>query len=179
MALVDAIDTYYSYIVKQMATVAPSQSMSGYIAARDFPLTPPVENSLYLLFISATPVGGTEAQTLYQFLCQWNWLIIGTNIQANQQAENRGDRFRTNMGIISNLKQASYPGFCLKNTYAVGASGNVIGTNVIQAGVGTTESIWWSRPQFTPKQDNQKTGLIYGTATVRLYCFDDVLTSVE
>src|ERR1035438_5650375 len=112
--LIDICDSYYLYVQSQMAIVAPGQNFGGLIQGRDWPATPPFPDTLYLLYIHAVSLGGTESQNYFEIICQWSWIDIGTDIQPNQQKANRGDRWRTSMAIQSNLRQANYPSFCPK-----------------------------------------------------------------
>jgi hypothetical protein len=163
-----------------MVTIAPSQQFAGIINARDWPMTPPIEGALYLIFIQANPLnGGTQSQNKFEYICQWMWYLIGTNIPSSEQAENRGDRYRTSMGIVQNLRQANYPCFCKKQTYSCNpVTGVVTGTPFTSPSVGGAESIWWTFPKFMQKSDNNKSGLVYGICAVNVYGFDDVLASV-
>lgn len=177
--LIDSVDSYYMTIQRQMAIISPGQLFAGVIQARDFPMTPPLQNALYLLVISAQPIGGTESQNLYEILCQWTWLSIGTDIQPNQQAANRGDRYRASMAIVNSLRNANFPSYCAKSTISsVDAEGDLTVTPINGPAVGGAESIWWSKLSFQPKQDNPKSGIVYGAASVRIYCYDDVMASV-
>lgn len=174
--LISAIYSYYAYVVQQVTILNSSQIFGGLINARDWPQTPPHEGALYLLYMNSTPVGGTESQILYEFLCQWVWQLAGTDIQAGQRAQNRGDRFRSNMTIESLLRQASYPSFCTKQSYASDTEGNIAATPVTSAvpSDGGKESVWWSRLRFIPRLENEKSGLTYGAASLRVYAYDDV-----
>ena len=177
--LIDIIDSYFLAVQAQMGIVNPAQMFGGVIQARDFPATPPFPDTLYLLYIGAVALGGTEAQNYYEILCQWSWIDIGTDIQQNQQKANRGDRYRTSMQIQSNLRQANYPSFCPKRTWTANAqTGALVGTLINGVVVGGAESIYWSKLTFMPKQDNPKSGFIYGAASVRLYAWDDVIAVV-
>ena len=173
--MIDTLDTYFSYCKTQMALVNSSQRFGGVIMARDWPLTPPIQGALYLLFLSAVPQNaGTPSQALYEYFCQWVWLYIGTDIQQNQQAANRGDRYRSNLQIIGNLRQANYPGFTRKMTYSADSQGNVTSTPVV--GVyppSAIEMIRWTQPRFMPKQD-EKSGLVFGAAAVSVFGYSDV-----
>lgn len=177
--LIDIIDSYWLQVQSQMGIIAPGQQFGGVIQGRDWPGTPPLPDTLYLLFMGAVSLGGTEAQNYYEILCQWSWIDIGTDIQANQQKANRGDRWRTSMAIQSNLRQANYPSFCQKKTWNVNAqTGELIGTAINGVLVGGVESIYWSKLTFMPKQDNPKSGFIYGAASLRIYAWDDVLQAI-
>ena len=164
-----------------MAIVDSSQKMSGYVNARDWPLTPPdTTGGLYLLYLRAIQLPkGTESQNLFQYFMQWVWIIIGTDIQANQQAENRGDRFRSSMKVEQNLRQAHFPGFTQKKQFSVSTQGVLSSTGVQSIyPPSNIESVWWTRPKFMPRQDNAKSGLIYGAAAVELFAFEDVNPAV-
>jgi hypothetical protein len=176
--MIAAIDSYYAYVVQQMAIVDSAQKFGGLISARDWPQTQPIDSALYLLFLNAVPVGGTESQIKYQYFCQWNWLLIGNDIAANQQASNRGDRWRSSMKIAGNLRQANYPGFCQKTAFAVDAQGNFTATPVTSSvPYSQYEGVYWTKLKFIPRQD-EKAGLIYGAASLQLYAYDDVLAAI-
>jgi hypothetical protein len=178
-------DSYFQYVVAQMAAVGAQVSISGALVnqpfggivnARDWPLTPVVEGALYLLILNVMPTGeGTQSQIEYEYFCQWMWLLIGTDIAANQQAESRGDRYRQNMQIMENLRQANYPSFCQKFDYSADVNGNV--TSVASASVypvSSPEMVKWEPLRFMPKGDNQKSGLVFGAAAVELRAYSDV-----
>ena len=120
-----AIDSYYAYVVSKMqASVAKvfidgasiDQPLGGYVDARDWPMTAPLEGGLYLLILSATPTEERSlAQAEYRYVCQWVWFVQGTDVSTGEVAQNRGDRFAANMQIMENLMQSNYPYFCNKN----------------------------------------------------------------
>lgn len=172
--MIEPLDSYYSYIAARMAAIDSTQKMCGVVAARDWPLTPPIEGGLYLLFLSAVPTTGTESQIFYEYSCQWNWLLIGTDISPTQQAENRGDRYRKSMQIVKNLRQANFPSFCSKKSFAANAQGTV--TQMVYDPI---ESIWWSHLRMMPRADNDKSGLVYGAAALQLFAYDDVLATAS
>jgi hypothetical protein len=182
MALLDVVDSYFLQVQAQMQLIDPSQMFGSVIQARDWPMTPPLEGALYLLFVNAVALGGSESQNYYELLCQWNWLLIGSDIQGNQVTANRGDRYRKSMKIQDNLRQANYPSFCAKKNYTVNpGTGALLGSYVIQNGVPNDvpwESLHWSKLTFMPRQDNPKSGFVYGAASLRIYCWDDVLEAV-
>lgn len=182
--LISALDSYYISIQNQMAVLGATvtingsivpQPFGGLVNARDWPQTPPMEGALYLLFINAIPTkGGTAAQREYEYFLQWVWLIIGSDIVASQQEQSRANRYRTNLQVMENLNQASYPGFARKMDFSADSQGVI-------SSVGSSsdypksdwESIRWTDPRFMPKSDNQS-GLIYGAAAVELYAYSDV-----
>lgn len=177
--IIDPVDSYYSWVKTQLGVYAPGQLLAGMANAQDWPQVPVMEEAPMLLFLNATPVGGTESQIMYQSLCQWVWLIIGTNIPASQQAANRGDRYRKDAQIRQNLRQANYPGFCPRLSYSADTDGNLITATIEQPVTpdSSGESIWWSRLQFMPKMDI-KSGVVYGAASVRIYSYEDVAIEV-
>lgn len=180
--LIDAVDSYFMYVSQQIKTIDLSQTVAGLINARDWPQTPLLDGALYCLYLRAVPIGGTEQQTLFQFFLQWNWIILGTDIQAKQQAQNRGDRYRRSLKIQSTLRSANYPSFTQKMSYSVdadglitGIPGKLIATPSAQASIPATnyEGIWWSKLRFNPRVDSAKSGVEYGSATMELYAYDD------
>lgn len=176
--MIAAVDSYYSYVASQMATVDSTQLMGGLINARDWPQTPIIESAVYLLFMSAVPVdGGSESQVKYEYLCQWVWTLVGADLAPNEQGQNR-QSYRQMFKIMSNLRQANFPSFCQKRNYSAtseGVVGSVPVTSVYP--VSSIEMVHWTRLQFMPRSD-QKSGVGYGAASVRLYAFDDVLSAL-
>lgn len=188
--MIEAIDSYYSYVKAQMATLkavvyvngnSVPQPFGGVSNARDWPQTQPTEGALYLLFLNATPLSdeATWAQNKYRFYLQWVWILIGTDIQPGQQGQNRSDRYRSNFQIIANLRQSNYPGFCIKNSYTATSQGAVVGTRVQSVFPRSEiEMVTWTPLRYMPKSDNQKSGIVYGAAAVELDAYDDVSTLV-
>jgi hypothetical protein len=176
--IADVVDSYFDYVTNQMAKIDSSQKFGSMIEARDWPMTPPIEGALYLLYMHSLPVGGTEAQIEYEHFCQWTWILIGTDITGTQQAANRGDRRRQNAAIINNLRQANFPSYCQKKSYAM--NGNTVEGTGVSSTVpySSSESIFWSHLRFLPRPDLQKTGLIYGAAQVSVYAWEDVAVAV-
>jgi hypothetical protein len=130
--------------------------------------------------VGVNAVGGTKAQTLYEYVCQWNWLLIGTDLTGGQIAENRGDRYRAYFQVLANLRQANFPGFCQKQSIVVNPQTGALSytpitdTNPVSA----YESIFWTNPRFKAVADNDKTGLAFGVAAVNVYGYDDVLPAL-
>jgi hypothetical protein len=176
--LIAAIDSYLMQVKLQMQTVDSTQQFGGVLAARDWPLTTPIFGALYLLVLGMNPVGGTEAQAQYEYLLQWVWLLLGDDIAQNQQAENRGNRYRDGMKIVANLRQANFPQFCFKQNYTADAQGNLTAIPVQSTYTfSPEESVYWSRLKFMPRQD-QASGVMYGAAAVSLFAWDDVLPAL-
>lgn len=182
--LISAIDSYFSYVAQQMATLNAqvfvngatiAQPMGGVVDARDWPQTPVVEGALYLLLQRVQPIGGTEAQIEYEYFCQWSWLLIGTDIQAKQQTQSRADRYRANFQVMENLRQSNYPSFCRKQDYSADSQGNIQSVfSNSEYPVSATEMVRWTRLDFMPRSDNAHSGVTYGAARVSLYAYDDV-----
>jgi hypothetical protein len=192
--LIDILDSYFLFTQSQMAAInaqvyingaAVAQPFGSILQARDWPLTEANEGALYLLILSANPVGGSVNQTIYEFICQWTWLLIGTNLTYGQVGANRGDRYRTNLQIMSNLRQAHYPGFCQKktitgvnqNTQAITQVPATSTVPYVSSPYNTVESIWWTRLRFPFKQD-QQSGVVYGVGAFSLYGIDDAYASL-
>ncbi len=159
-----------------MQTVNPVRvaSLKGIALAQDWPQLQIVDGALYLLYLTSVPIGGTKSFPLYKHFMQWVWLLLGTDIQANQQAANRGDRYRTHLAIQEDLKQVSYPGFAWK----------MVATEDPDTGVVTftqtnpMELVQWSDLKM-PTKFNIKAGAIYGTAAVEIQGYDATLPTTD
>ena len=187
MPFVSPVDTYFAYVVQQMATLKATVSINGNLVpqpfggvvnARDWPQSPVVEGALYLLVLTQNPNNKgmpSQAQMGYEYFCQWVWLLLGTDIQASQLVQNRADRFRQEMQIVENLRQASYPGWTRKMDVSVDTNGNlsfVPSSSVVP--VNALEMITWTNLRFMPKPDNEKSGVSYGAAAVEIHGYSDV-----
>jgi hypothetical protein len=183
--IISALDSYYSYVAAQMLAISArvevsgkqiTQPMLGYVSAGDWPQTPIVEGGLALLLVRGpVPVGRGQAQVMHKYLCQWNWILIGQDIQSANQSANRGDRFRANMQVMENLRQANYPCFAQKRDYS--CDGTSL-TNVPSSSAypySPEESVRWTNPQFIPHFDDDKSGVVYGRAVVDVIAYSDVL----
>jgi hypothetical protein len=178
--VIEAIDSYFLYVKQQMSIVDSAQQFGGVVNAHDWPQMEPADGTLYLLYMNSFAMDeGTEAQNKFQHMCQWVWVLVGDDIAEDQQAMNRGSRWRQHMQIQHNLRQANFPSFCAKKQYTADAqTGVVTGTPYTQAIYGGAESVWWSMLRFMPRFDQMKSGLVYGAASVTLYSYDDVLTAL-
>lgn len=195
--ILDAIDSYYQYVVNQMLTLSATvtingitiaQPLCGYIQARDWPLTPPVEGGLYLLGLNEIPTDDqSRAQKEYEIHVQWMWHLIGSDITMAQIKLNRSDRARMNWQIEDNLRQANYPGWCRMQSYVANQDGSVTGTPTMTYGPGgpsgslvtsPIEMVRWTDPRYMPKPDNQKSGLLYGSAALELYARSNISLAV-
>ena len=172
MAFPACIDTYYEYVKAQMAKVNPAQLMGGMANARDWPETQPKEGMLYLLFLNAVEIGGTRANTLFEFVCQWNWVLIGADLTPGVVGANRGDRYRKNLQLIGDLRNANYPLFTPKRIYSV--VNNVVVSTVVQP----VEMVWWRSKGTVANPTDEKSGVVYGVAPVSVYGYDTVSNAV-
>lgn len=170
------IETYYFHVAGNMATLNPSQKFGGISDARDWPQVKVRENYLYLLVVGVSPTQqGTRANPGNRYTLQWNWIVIGSDIQPGHVSANRGDKYRTNLTIQQNLTNASYPGFALVNAYTQDPTtpANLIVTPVSPQG-------WarWSRPDFRGTNDFKRSGVLNGIASLNLYFESDVPSSI-
>src|SRR5262245_49025796 len=122
--MIEVIDSYYTYVKQQMGIVDAQQRFGPIIQARDWPQTPPLDSTLYLIVINASPiVPSTPSVMLYAYSVQWIWLVMGNDIQPNERKENRGDRYRNSFSMMKNLRDANFPGYCPKKLFEADASG--------------------------------------------------------
>jgi hypothetical protein len=184
--VIETLDTFVQFVKGQLVAanaqvtidgVTGPQRVARVVQAADWPLTPPIPGALYLLVLGVNQLPqGTQSQNLFEYICQWTWLLIGQDIQAAQQAANRGDRYRMNLQIMANLRQAHFPGYCQKYSYAADQQTGALTATPVQSvsPYSNVESIWWTKPRFMPKSDNDKTGMLYGAASVSIVSFEDV-----
>jgi hypothetical protein len=179
MGFESVLDSYYKHVKDQMAIVRPDTRFGGYVQARDWPLAEIQFDTLYLLVLSANPSRGSSvAQIKYRFVCQWTWLVAGDDISASQQAANRGNRFRTSMALITALRQANYPGYCQKKSYAASSEGVITATAVGSTyPYSSVETVNWTPLRF-PMVQNEQAGIVYGVGAVDVFGFDDVLDAI-
>src|SRR5436305_10741709 len=117
----DAVDTYYEYVVQQMQKINPAFVFGGIANARGWPQTTPASGEVFLLVLKSVPTLNdlsTRSQRLYEEFCQWVWILVGNDLQAAQEGQNRGDVYRTDFLIQEQLRQANYPGFTQKMSFA-------------------------------------------------------------
>ena len=172
--MIAAIDSYYRHVKAQMAVVDSTQQFGGMVEARDWPQTKPVLGALYLLSVNSQPVGGSWAQTQYEYFLQWVWLLMGDDIVDTQQAANRS-KYRAHWQIQSNLRQANVPGFTQKMNYTADPVTGVLSATAVTSTypLSSIEMVTWNPVRFIP-QLNQSAGLIYGVAAVELRAYDDI-----
>ena len=185
MSFVSPVDTYYTYVVQQMAMLKAAvfingsqipQPFGGVVNARDWPQSPVAEGALYLLVLTENPLRqASRTQMGYEYFCQWVWLLMGTDIQLGQIVQSRSDRYRQEMQLMENLRNASYPGWARKQDYSVSTNGVV--TSVLSSStipVNPLEMVTWSNLRFMPRADNEKSGVAYGAAAVEVCGYHDV-----
>lgn len=201
MGMLSILDSYYAAVVQQMTTIGARitvpnvgssgvqtipQPFGGIVNAADWPQTPVVnavtpEGTLYLLVVNQVPIERrSQAQIEYEFQCNWQWILLGTDLQAFTQGLNRSDRYRTDMQIRENLRQANYPGFCRQQDSSLNPeSGAITWTNsVTPYPTNPIEIVRWSKLRFMPKYDNQNSGVVYGSARVEVIGISDVLAAI-
>lgn len=188
--MIETLDTFVMFVKAQLVAVSATVTINGVtgpqrvgevLEARDWPLTAPAQGAIYLLFQAANPLNqvGTQAQNLYEYHCQWVWLLTGQDLQANQQGANRGDRYRTNLQIMANLRNAHYPGYCPKKSYTADSQGNLTVVPVQSTyPKSNVETIVWTKPKFMPRATNDKSGTLYNAAAVSVISYEDVNPSI-
>ncbi len=157
-----------------------AQPISGISLAQDWPEAPVQDSCLYLIVQRMQPTGKSKSQRQYNYHCQWTWLILGSDIQPGEQAQNRGNRYMANMQIMQNLKEANFPGFCQKMDYQVNPA---LGTVSAIPSASTylpsrTERILWNELNFMPRQNQGgDSGVLYNAASVLVTGWEDMATS--
>ena len=170
MAYTDGIDSYYQYVKARILAFNSSRTVKGMMDAQDWPAKNVVFDAFYLLDIGDAPVGRTfySAQTPVMFRqVQWVWINKGTDLVQGMRQANRGDRFRTLEAMKGELINASFPGFCLKQTWLLDGNGKWNGTPT-----NPNEYVLWKPIEFHKKSDRDS-GMIYGSAATRIVDMTD------
>ncbi len=188
--LVSIFDSYVSYVAKRLLTLNARVSLNGSLVAQpfggivtvqDWPQSQVSEGALYLVTQRMVPTGKSKTQRSYTCFAQWTWLLIGTDIPADAQAENRGDRYRSNQQIMQNLKEANYPGFCQKIDYSADPVTGVV-SGVAAKSVyppSAYERIVWDDLDFMPRNDNSPSGVLYYAAGVKIVGWEDMVCAAD
>lgn len=169
--IIDAIDTYFSYVANRMNTIVnPQRQMIGCSDAMDWPPKNVIPEACYLLYLGARPITGksfwsVEITTVVHTV-QWVWLIIGADLTQGKIGRNRGDKYRTNMQMRDELTHATYPWFTMKNSYSVLGS-TPTGLALQATPVSPVEDIWWTSLTFLNRID-QTSGVVYGAASAQI-----------
>lgn len=174
MAYVDAIDSFYQAVKTRMATINPSRQVKGMLLARDWPPKNISLEAFYLLTLSDTSIGRqaySAAAPMKFHHVQWVWIVKGTDLQPGVRQANRGDRFRTHEQMKDEMTRALYPGFTEKKTWALDGNGNWVGSSE-----NPVEYITWTPVDYVEKSQ-MDSGVIWGSATVKVWQMTDVITS--
>lgn len=167
--IISAVDTLWSSFTTRMTTINPQRLLMGIMDAQDFPPQTVEPDAFYLVTKTEHPLGknrDSAALPIYVYLVDFTWVNIGTNIGTAQNLEgkNRGDRYRTNYQMKSELIQALYPRFAEK---VQAPSGTVLANQASFTLTTLNEPVWWDYPKFTVRAD-RNSGLLYTTAQVEL-----------
>src|SRR4029077_9669131 len=121
MAL-EAIDSYFQYVNNRMVTINPNRNVVGISDAMDWPPKTVILEAFYLLSMGQKTAKDTfwsPTVPVITDLLQWTWLIAGTDLTKGTVGRSRGDRYRTDITMRTELRQASYPWWCPKQTFTV------------------------------------------------------------
>lgn len=168
--MLDVVDSYFEYVAGRMVTINPIRQMVGVSDAMDWPVKNVVLEAFYLLVLGQRAAGSkafwSPTVSVFTHALQWTWIIAGTDLTQGKVGRSRGDRYRTNMTMREELVNATYPWFAQKQTWAVIGS-TPAGLALQGTPVVPSEQIWWTPPTFQNRVD-EKSGLIYGSATVQV-----------
>jgi hypothetical protein len=169
---VDVLDTFYAKIAANIALLNPARVLCGMVNAQDWPQIELVDGGVYLLYLTSVelPAQSTKSQTYFEHYMQWSWTFLGDDLQATQVGMNRGDRYRNNMAVVEELRQAHFPGFCAKQFSRCDPDTGVVTFTPYSP----SEMISWSMPKLGTKMANAQSGILYGTAPVEVYGYSTV-----
>lgn len=169
--MLDAIDSYFSYIVGNLSTINPNRKVIGVADAMDWPPKNVVLEAFYLLVLGSRGITGksfwssavpTQVHTL-----QWTWILAGSDLTQGKIGRSRGDRYRTNMLMRDELI-ASTQGQWWTQKLQYSVVGNTPSGLVLKSTpIFPVENVWWSPLTFLNRID-RTSGLIYGAASVQV-----------
>jgi hypothetical protein len=168
----DVLDTYYVYIAGQLGKLNPARKPCGMVNAQDWPQVEIVDGGLYLLYLTSVELlsQGTKSQTYFEHYVQWAWMFLGNDLSASQIGMNRGDRYRSNLAVVEELRQAHFPGYCPKQFSQCDVHTGVVTLTPYSP----VEMISWGMPKLGTRMDNAKSGVLYGTASLEVYGYSTV-----
>jgi hypothetical protein len=177
----DAVDSFYEYVKGRILTLNPARQIFGIMDAADWPPKSIEFSAFYLLTTSDVAVGSRNTDSaaipVMAHNVQWVWMILGTDLTTGTSGRNRGDKYRTNMQMKTEILNGLYPGFCQKFTYASAGGGALAPTPSAPNGPGSTEFISWPhRPKFMT-QVNKDASTLFSTAAVSVTDFTDQIYS--
>lgn len=172
--MIEALDSHYLHVKNRVQSMNPNRKVLGIMDAMDWPSQVVDFEALYCLSLGEVPIdkqGDSATIPIVIHTVQWTWMILGTNVQAGVQIRSRGDKYRTNYAIEQEVLFGTYPRFTQKMSVSVDSDGNLVVNPVVP-----TEFILWSPVSFGKKSD-KSSGLIYGTATVRITNMTDAIAA--
>src|SRR6267142_2543230 len=169
----DCIDSHFKYVKARIIASNSSRIVVSILEANAWPPQAVDSNAFYLLLLGETTAKefGTVTSRGIIHLVQWVWIITGDDLLQNQLGKNRGNRYRINSAMKSELMNGLYPGFCPKNTYTASQQGNQVQVQATPA----NEKIWWSAAKWMPTKFEDDSGVVYGAAQVFISEFSDVI----
>lgn len=164
-----AVDSHFRWVLGRMATINPTRQVFGIMNSQDWPPQQIRFESFYLLSLGEEPVGksfDSAAVPVLSHTLQWLWMIQGTDLQTGVVGRNRGDRYRTDGQMRSELLKALYPRSCQKQEWTTtGTSLNNLA--LVGTPLSPPEYVWWGAPDFH-RTVNKENGFVYGYAAINL-----------
>ena len=173
--LTDAINTHYLATKNRILALNPNRKVIGVMSAMDWPPKDVFLESFYLLTLGEVPLGrqaDSAAIPVVVHTVQWTWMIVGTDVQTGIQLRSRGDRYQTQFQMKGELLNGTYPRFAQKQNVTVDANGNLTANPTGPP----TDFIVWTPPSFLDRNE-KGSGVLYGTATVRITDMTDMILS--
>ena len=171
----DALDTFFKYVKARIIAANNGRTVVGIIEANDWPPKDVMPNAFYLLTLGDVPNrnGGSASALNMIHLVQWVWTIPGDDLTQDQLGHNRGNRYRINWQMKTELVRGMFPGFCPKNSYTP----QIVNGAITSVPTPSGDTITWSAPRFMKTNMLDKSGIIYCGAQVHISQFADSITS--
>jgi hypothetical protein len=173
--MIESIESHYRYVKNAIITLNTARTVVGILEAMDWPPKEIQLNAFYVLSLGETPAENVKQiySTGMLHLIQWTWIIAGSDLNSTQRGRNKGDRFRINFAMKSELIQALSPYFTERKKWSAKQVGNVI--QYTGTSYDPPEKCFWTRPKFLPPKLEGSSGVIYGAAQLYIADFGDTI----
>lgn len=171
--LANSSDSYFRHVKERIAVSNPARQVVAVLDAMDWPPQNIILEGLYLLLLDESPLGrsmDSAAVPVVERRMQWTWIIVGTDLSAGLVGRNRGDAYRTNEQIKTDLLYGHFPRNCEKKAFSLS------GTDLVATSLDPKEFVWWSPLSFRQRSD-RASGTLYGTASFSLTDMTDTIAA--
>lgn len=176
--MLDAMDSYFEYMLTGIRAVNPNRKVIGIVDAMDWPPKDIQMEAFYLLLLGARGITGkgfwSPTNPTYVHSVQWVWLVAGSDLTQGKIGRSRGDRYRTNLMMRDELIVATLGAWWTEKMDWQVVGNTPSGVALKSKSKNPSEFIWWTPLVFLNRQDREA-GVIYGAASVQITDMESAL----